>query len=364
MEDPETIGIRICHLGKYYPPAAGGIETHVRTLARAQAALGLSVEVCCINHVGGPTLIEQDGPVRVTRFGCFGSIAKLDLSRDLVSGLARIDADLIHLHVPNPTMVLGLLLARTIGPVVVTYHSDIIRQQIMGTLFRPIEQLAYRRVLAILTTSPSYSLGSGFLHPYVERLFVLPHGIDLGPYLDPAPAAREEAARIRARESRGGPLWLCAGRHVYYKGFLNAIRALTRVQGRLLLIGDGPERPALQDEARRLGVEDRVVFPGELAHYLDLIPYYLAADAFWFPSDARSEAFGLAQVEAMACGCPVIVTFYHRSKLKTEAMPRRCRATHRRDRWGVNSPVRSRRACLKTWRIGNSVKIPMASTTQ
>ena len=45
-------------------------------------------------------------------------------------------------------------------------------------------------------------------------------------------------------------------------------------------------------------------------------------------------------------------------------MPRRCRATHRLDRWGVFSPTRSRRACLKTWRIGNSVKSPMARTTQ
>src|SRR5205085_4404397 len=80
------------------------------------------------------------------------------------------------------------------------------------------------------------------------------------------------------------------------------------VPGRLLLIGEGPDQPALRDEARQLGVADRVEFLGTLPHFLDIVPYYLAADAFWFPSNARSEAFGLVQVEAMACGCPVINT--------------------------------------------------------
>ena len=73
----------------------------------------------------------------------------------------------------------------------------------------------------------------------------------------------------------------------------------------MLLVGDGPDQRALQAEARRLGVRDRVVF---LGHVPRLVPYYLAADAFWFPSNARSEAFGLVQVEAMASGCPVINT--------------------------------------------------------
>jgi rhamnosyl/mannosyltransferase len=298
--------LRILHLGKFYPPAAGGIETHVRTLAQAQAALGADVRVYCMNHEAGPTTVDHDGPIEVTRFARAASMAKLDICRDLVGALRKVNADILHVHVPNPSMLLALLMARPAPTTVVTYHSDVVRQRVRGMLFRPLERLAYRRVDAVLPTSPTYAGGSSFLRAYTDRLDVLPHGIDLTPYLEPPPEHHAQAEAIRRQYP--GPIWLGCGRMVYYKGFQNAIQAISKVDGTLILIGGGPDLPLLQVEAKRLGVADRVIFPGNLPHYLDLVPYYLAAEAFWFPSNARSEAFGLVQVEAMACGCPVINT--------------------------------------------------------
>ena len=68
-----------------------------------------------------------------------------------------------------------------------TYQSDVVRQKLRAALFRPVERLLYRRVPAILPTSPTYSGGSAFLRPYGDRLHILPNGVDLDPYLDPAP---------------------------------------------------------------------------------------------------------------------------------------------------------------------------------
>ena len=296
--------MRVCHLGKYYPPAPGGIETNVRILALAQAELGLDVEVLCVNHHAGPTADEHDGAVRITRFGRAGRIDKLDICPGLTAALREVDADILHLHVPNPTMILAILAARPRQPMVVTYQSDVIRQRVRGRLFRPLEHLAYRGVDTVFQTSPVYAAGSTFLRRYRDRLDVLPNGIDLAPYLDPSAEHLEAARKLRARH--GGPLWVGCGRMVYYKGFPNALRALPHVPGTLILVGGGPLLEPLKAEARRLGVADRVVFAGNLPHYTDIVPYYLAADAFWFPSNARSEAFGIVQVEAMACGCPVI----------------------------------------------------------
>ena len=298
--------IEVCHLGKYYPPAPGGIETNVRILARAQADLGAQVQVFCVNHRPGPTSDEVDGPVAVRRFGRRARLDKLDVCPGLSAALTRVEADVLHLHVPNPTMILAILAARPPQPIVVTYQSDVIRQRIRAWMFRPLERLAYRRVPAVLQTSPLYAGGSRFLRPYRDRLDVLPNGIDLAPYLDPAPAHRAEAERIRAAYQ--GPIWIGCGRMVYYKGFPVALRALRRVPGTLILIGGGPLLESLKRLARRLGMGDRVVFTGNLPHYLDIVPYYLAAEAFWFPSNARSEGFGIVQVEAMASGCPVINT--------------------------------------------------------
>src|SRR5262249_35228733 len=114
LDNPDRVpmhALRICHLGKYYPPAPGGIETHVRTLAQAQAAQGAQVQVYCINHEPGPTVIEDDGPVKVMRLRRAFSAAKFDVCPDLVRALSRVEADVLHVQVPNPTMLLGLVLA-------------------------------------------------------------------------------------------------------------------------------------------------------------------------------------------------------------------------------------------------------------
>jgi glycosyltransferase involved in cell wall biosynthesis len=297
--------LRVCHLGKYYPPASGGIETHLQTLAQGQARLGLNVEVLCMNHQPGPTVREKDGPIAVTRFRSVLSVKKLEVSPALLWALRRVQADILHMQVPNPTMTLAVALAQPRTPLVVTYQSDVVRQRILGALFRPVERFVYRRVKQVLPTSLPYAEGSTFLASYRDRIRVLPMGIDLEPYLNPSEDDRHKTAELQTRYP--GPLWLACGRLVYYKGLYNAIHAIANVPGTLLIVGDGPERAILEGYARATGVADRVVFLGNLP-CRQIVPYYHAATAFWFPSNFKSEAFGLVQVEAMASGCPVINT--------------------------------------------------------
>lgn len=303
---PHTIPstLRVCHLGKYYPPAHGGIETHLQTLAQAQARLGVQVEVLCINHETGPTTHEKDGEIPLTRFCPLLTVNKLEISAKLVNALRNVHADVLHIQVPNPTMLLAVAVARPRIPIVISYQSDVVRQRILGALFRPIERMVYRRVSVILATSSAYANGSKFLQAYRDRIHIVPLGLDLNAYLHPSDDDIAKASELRSRYA--GPVWLACGRLIYYKGLHNAIRALTQVPGTLMIIGEGPDRASLESEARKQGVAERVAFLGAVAG--SLAPYYQAATAFWFPSNFKSEAFGLVQVEAMASGCPVINT--------------------------------------------------------
>jgi rhamnosyl/mannosyltransferase len=311
--------LRVCHLAKFYHPASGGIETHLRTLAQAQAALGAEVHVLCVNHQDAAgrdvtfqrfarteTVEGRDGPVRVVRAGRQASLARFDLCLSLPRLMTRLAArrfDLLHLHVPNPTMLLLLAAVRPAAAVVITYHSDVVRQRRLARLLRPVEHLVFRKARAVLATSPAYADGSELLRAYRDRVRVVPFGIELRPYTDPDVKARSAARWVR--QEYGWPLWLAVGRLVYYKGLHNALRALARVPGRLLVVGDGPLGGELRRLAAEAGVADRVAWRGRLSES-DLIGAYHAATALWFPSNARSEAFGFVQVEAMASGCPVL----------------------------------------------------------
>lgn len=312
--------LRICHFGKYYPPAAGGMESHVQTLARAQAELGAEVQVVCVNHrdAGGrdvtwqpfrstPTVRERDGKVAVTRVGRWASLARMDLCPELpwiLRALQRTGMDVFHLHTPNPTM-LAVMAVGGRTPLVITHHSDVIRQTLLRFVQRPLEWWVYRRAAGLFTDSPTYMDGSALLRSYSAKVQVLPLGIDLDPYVAPAIGAQEAAARWRRRF--GTPLWLCVGRLVYYKGLQHAIAALAQTPGKLLIIGTGPLRSALEALAEKEAVADRV-FWQPYATNDELIGAYHAATALWFPSNERSEGFGLVQVEAMASGCPVLNT--------------------------------------------------------
>jgi rhamnosyl/mannosyltransferase len=222
--------------------------------------------------------------------------------------LSERSYDIIHVHLPHPLGAASYLASKKPDGhrLIVTYHSDVVRQRHLMRLYDPVLHRLLDAAHAIVVTSPNYLESSTTLARYREKCVVVPLGIDLDAFAS-TDRVRERARDIRASLS-ARHLLLAVGRLIYYKGFEVAIRALAEVpDAELVIVGEGPLRPALLKLAAGLGVQERVRLRGEVDDD-EILAYYHASDLYLLPSIARSEAFGIVQVEAMACGVPVINT--------------------------------------------------------
>lgn len=291
--------LKILHVGKFYPPHKGGIESHLQALCGELAkSLDLQVLVASEDRHAREEVLDKVAISRVpTRF----TLSSAPICPGMVSRIRESGADIVHLHWPNPGAVLAYLASQHRGRLVVTYHSDVVRQRFLSALFEPCLHFALRRSSAIITTSPDYLRTSPTLSRYRERCHLIPLGIDIEAFRQV-----DSAAVTAIRQKYGDRLVLGIGRLVYYKGFEYLIRAMSHVPGKLLIVGDGPLRSKLQQLAADLGLAERVFLLGEIPG--SLVAYYQAADVFALASVARAEAFGIVQIEAMAACIPVVNT--------------------------------------------------------
>ena len=293
--------MRILHVYKDYCPVLGGIENHLRLLAESQAAAGHDVTVL-VTRPGLRTKIEHLGGVRVVKAGRLATVASTPLSLALVGLLARQRAEITHLHFPYPVGEVANHWWGRSRCTVVTYHSDVVRQKALLRCYAPLMRRVLAGVEGIIVSSPNYLESSPVLGEFADKCVVIPFGIDQA-RLRVVDQGAVEALRRRL----GTPLLLFVGVLRYYKGLQYLLEAMTNAPGRLAIVGQGPMGAVLREQAERLGLGERVVFVGRVDD-AELANYYHAADLFVFPSSERSEAYGIAQVEALTCGLPVIST--------------------------------------------------------
>jgi glycosyltransferase involved in cell wall biosynthesis len=279
------------------------METHLYNLAEC---LGKRVDLDVVVYTQtGQSSVEERENFRLHRLSIQANIAGQPISLKLPAYLRNFPADIIHVHHPNPYALLAYRLSRHPGKLVVTYHSDIVRQRLLGALITPTLDRVWRKTSAFSANSAPFVESSPVLRRYRERVHVVPHGIEPSPYLQ-----SDTAESLKLRATHGTPLFLCVGRCVGYKGFVYAIEAMellqkADMQAHLIIVGAGPLYVELRSKVRQLGLENSITMPGRVENTL---PYYQAADVFVFPSCESNETLGLVQVEAMMCGKPVINT--------------------------------------------------------
>ena len=292
----------VLHAAKLYPPAGGGMETVLRDLCDGTAGVW-NVQVVAA-HTKAETVRERCGRVDVTRVAAYGQAASVPLCPSLPMEIWRHPADCVVLHEPNPIACTALLTKTPAPRLVVWHHSDLLRPWWAPLTYGHVQRALYQRADCVIVSSPALAERSSLVQQ-ARRVVVIPFGIELARYQQVDPASRARAARML--DVVPGPRMLFVGRLVYYKGLSVLIEAMEGCGGSLVIVGEGPLEGELRSLVDRKGLGGRVLFTGRVDD-ADLPAVYQACDLFVLPSIAKTEAFGVVQIEAMAAGKPVVST--------------------------------------------------------
>jgi glycosyltransferase involved in cell wall biosynthesis len=294
---------RIVHVVPYYPPHLGGMEKVAAGMAE-ELAKAWQVEVITTNCAAkeAPRL-ERRGMLTVRRLRAF-EFAHLPVAPSMFFRCLKISRrDIVHVHVAQALIPEIVWMSRWLrgGKFIAHFHLDVGPSGRFGRIFvwykRAILGHTLRAAVKVIAlTADQASFLEQAYHVSASKIAVIPNGI--GSEFSPKP---------ETAESRDRPL------RVLYVGRLSPQKAVPRLVHAFaamtqpveaLLVGEGDERPAIEDLIQRYGL-DNVQVPGRRQDG-ELVATYQWADVFVLPSDR--EGMPLVALEAMASGLPVIAT--------------------------------------------------------
>lgn len=277
----------------------GGAETFLRDLALGLNRRGVHVEVYQLRHVENhltEELLKRGIPVLSSGRRSLYSWGQVT---SLIPLLESGRYDIVHVHL-FPAQLWVAVAAVRAGvdiPLVTTEHNT--RNRRRRRVFRPMDTWMYRQYRAILAISEAVAASLAQFIPSIQsRLHVINNGIDLERF------SRAAGYDKRCLIGHDAPLVVAVSRFDPPKDHQTLIRAVAGLPGvHAVLVGDGPLRSRTEQLAKRLGVSDRIHFLGRRS---DVPSILRTADVF--VQSSRWEGFGLATVEAMACGLPVVAS--------------------------------------------------------
>ena len=299
-------------IGMVCYPTFGGSGVVATELGKALAARGHEVHFITYDQ---PVRLGSFRPnvyyheVRISKYPLFDYPPyELVLASKMVEVARQQKLDLLHVHYAIPHASSAYTAKRILAssgvdlPVITTLHGTDITLLGKDPSFEPVISFAINESDAVTAVSSS-------LRSDTYKLFGINCDIDVIPnFICPQHFANLGSAHDRSEFAAEDEALVC---HVSnfrpVKRVEDVVRTFARLveqrPARLMMVGDGPNRPAAERLARELGLGDKVSFLGKLKNPLEALSI---ADLFLLPSE--SESFGLAALEAMACGVPVVAS--------------------------------------------------------
>lgn len=297
--------MRVLHVYRtYFPDPPGGLQEAIRQTCIALQSRGVENQVLTLSRSPFPEIVDRP-EARVVRSRSWLAPASCDIGGPAAVKRFRVAAewaDVVHFNFPWPFADVLRLLAGREKPAVLTYHSDIVRQRMLGGLYRPLMMRMLNTMSAVVATSPGYAKSSEVLcdGAIQDRVRVVPLGIDRDSY----PSAGDVDVFRRAGLNSGEPYFLFIGVLRYYKGLHDLVKAATHVPAKIVIAGTGPEGEALRALQSRTNASN-VIFAGQVTDE-EKVALIRECRALVLPSHLRSEAFGMVLVEAAMFGRPLI----------------------------------------------------------
>lgn len=287
--------MKILTLSKFYHPYRGGIETVTKDITDSNIKEGHQSDVLCANtsRMNEISKIERSTVIRSAKFLTIKSTSICPyMPWQLRVLIPRYD--IIHVHFPDPMTAISLFLTKPHIPFIIHWHSDIIKQKKLMTFFGPLQKWCLENAMAIVVTSEAYLQHSIDLKPFTKKVKVIPIGI-------------KKIAEKTERKLSDKKRILAVGRLTYYKGFKYLVEAssLLSKDYEIIIVGDGELKGELEELIEKKNLKDKVFLVGSLSSE-DLQSLYQSSDIFCFPSTHKSEAFGVAIIEAMSYSLPVV----------------------------------------------------------
>jgi len=295
--------VKVAVVTPRFPPEPGGVEQYAAWVARTLRAAGHDVTVITTGRSRRATETSYDG-IPVIRLGTWLTLSNTPVNPlwwwQVRRLLTRLQVDVVNAHAPVPGLA-DIAAFTSPVPVVLTYHAGSLVKggHPADPLLRAYERRVLPRVFAraaeLVAVSPvALSHATGRAH-------LIPPGVDCAQFSPPAAGTPRERKVLYVGRVERTSRW---------KGLQVLVESLVRLRGlvpgvRLEVVGDGDDVVPLQKLAAELGVADLVDWAGRVPH-ADLPSYYRRAGVTVLPSLTESESFGMALVEAMACGCPVV----------------------------------------------------------
>ena len=310
---------KILHIGKFFPPFYGGMETFLADLISEQATQGEDVRAIVHNHeFGSKNKFEwekfPDG-YQILRVPCHGLVLYSPISPLFPFWLNRaikeFKPDILHIHMPNTSAFWLLILLKSLKiSWVIHWHSDVVlskfdlRLALAYILYYPVEQLMLAKTSAIIPTSPPYAATSIALKFWNNKITVIPLGIKESRL---PTATKKSLDLVNSMWGNNTFKVLTIGRLTYYKGHNILLEALQNIDNvKLILVGKGELKSKLIDLIIKLKLSDKVqILDGSLS-YESISALLTTCDCFCLPSIERTEAFGVVLLEASYHAKPII----------------------------------------------------------